>query len=100
MMPGRTLITVRHFLYGPSPGSQLDKVPRRPLLVSTTAHQGALPLFSLTQTDQGLTWLGSVDNANHVGSYFKPAPANCCTVSKRGLRLGMQHFLQLALSQC
>ena len=29
--------------------SQLDKVPRRPLLVSTTAHQNALPVFSLAR---------------------------------------------------
>jgi hypothetical protein len=39
-------------------GSQLDKVPRRPLLVSTAAHQNALPLSPLAQTYQELTWLG------------------------------------------
>jgi hypothetical protein len=38
-MPGWTLTTVRHFLYWLSLGSQLDKVPRRPLLVSTMANQ-------------------------------------------------------------
>jgi hypothetical protein len=43
-------------IFSTSPGSQLDKVPRRPLLVSTTAHQNALPLFSLAQTDQELMW--------------------------------------------
>ena len=36
-------------------GSQLDKVPRRPLLVSTMAHYNALPLLSLAKNDQGLT---------------------------------------------
>ena|SRR2546421_7057085 len=53
MMPDRTFTTVRHFLYWPRPGSQLDKVPRQLLLVSTTAHQNALLLFSLAQMDQG-----------------------------------------------
>jgi hypothetical protein len=39
---------------------------------------------------------------DHVGSYFEPAPAICCAVSKQGLGggLSMRHFLQLALSQC
>jgi hypothetical protein len=50
----RILTMMRYFLHWLSPGSQLDKVPRRPLLVSTTAYQNALPLFLLAQNDQGL----------------------------------------------
>jgi hypothetical protein len=34
---------------------------------------------------------------DHVGSYFEPAPANCCAVSKRGLGAGHATFSPIAL---
>jgi hypothetical protein len=47
IMPDRTLTAVRHFLHWPSLGSQPDRVPRRPLLASTTAEYAAFPPISL-----------------------------------------------------
>jgi len=45
--PGLIVTAVRHFLHWPSRKRQLDKVPRRPLLVSTTANQNERPLLAL-----------------------------------------------------
>jgi hypothetical protein len=47
IMPDRTLTTARHFSPLAQSGSQLGKVPRRSLLVSTTTNQNERPLLAL-----------------------------------------------------
>jgi len=100
MMPDRTLTTVRHCLHWPPSSwtrshADLRWYPLRPI----RTHCRCFLWLKRSKGKKGGVLVARVKQVttDHVGSYFEPAPANCCAVSKRGARAGHAAFSPIGL---